>query len=229
MRHSGMVMYRLARLFLVVLLAGGVVVSAGEAALACSCAVGDPASRLAESDAAFVGRLISSAEPVPDSEGNISTGDPVAWVFEVEEAVKGDLETPLTVMSPWSGASCGFEVRIGERIGVLLREDGGWRSGLCSQLDADVLLRAAAPLPTPSCRGMRVFPGESAPRNDPPHHLLRRIGRALSGRIRSEPRVRQPTPSSTALPVPGNQGTHPPLPRLAARCSLSQRRGRPIP
>ena len=125
--------------------------------------------------------------------------------------------------------SCGFEVRIGERIGVLLREDGGWRSGLCSQLDADVLLRAAAPLPTPSCRGMRVFPGESAPRNDPPHHLLRRIGRALSGRIRSEPRVRQPTPSSTALPVPGNQGTHPPLPRLAARCSLSQRRGRPIP
>ena len=148
-----MVMYRLARLFLVVLLAGGVVVSAGEAALACSCAVGDPASRLAESDAAFVGRLISSAEPVPDSEGNISTGDPVAWVFEVEEAVKGDLETPLTVMSPWSGASCGFEVRIGERIGVLLREDGGWRSGLCSQLDADVLLRAAVPLPTPTSDG----------------------------------------------------------------------------
>ena len=142
-----MVMYRLARLFLVVLLAGGVVVSAGEAALACSCAVGDPVSRLAESDAAFIGRLISSAEPVPDSEGIISTDDPVAWVFEVEEAVKGDLETPLTVMSPWSGMSCGFEVRIGERIGVLLREDRGWRSGLCSQLDADVLLRAAAPVP----------------------------------------------------------------------------------
>ena len=152
-----MVMYRLVRLFLVVLLAGGVVVSAGEAALACSCAVGDPASRLAESDAAFVGRLISSAEPVPDSEGNISTADPVAWVFEVEEAVKGDLETPLTVMSPWSGASCGFEVRIGERIGVLLREDGGWRSGLCSQLDADVLLRAAVPLPTPTSDGPRYW------------------------------------------------------------------------
>ena len=148
-----MVMYRLVRLFLVVLLAGGVVVSAGEAALACSCAVGDPVSRLAESDAAFVGRLISSAEPVPDSKGNISTVDPVAWMFEVEEAVKGDLETPLTVMSPWSGASCGFEVRIGEWIGVLLREDGGWRSGLCSQLDADVLLRAAAPLPTPTSDG----------------------------------------------------------------------------
>ena len=49
--------------------------------------------------------------------------------------------------------SCGFEVRIGERIGVLLREDGGWRSGLCSQLDADVLLRAAAPLPTPTSDG----------------------------------------------------------------------------
>ena len=152
-----MVMYRLVRLFLVVLLAGGVVVSAGEAALACSCAVGDPVSRLAESDAAFVGRLISSAEPVPDSEGNISTADPVAWMFEVEEAVKGDLETPLTVMSPWSGAYCGFEVRIGERIGVLLREDGGWRSGLCSQLDADVLLRAAVPLPTPTSDGPRYW------------------------------------------------------------------------
>ena len=152
-----MVMYRLARLFLVVLLAGGVVVSAGEAALACSCAVGDPASRLAESDAAFVGGLISSAEPVTDSKGNISTADPVAWVFEVEEAVKGDLETPLTVMSPWSGASCGFKVRIGERIGVLLREDGGWRSGRCSQLDADVLLRAAAPLPTPTSDDPRYW------------------------------------------------------------------------
>ena len=49
--------------------------------------------------------------------------------------------------------SCGFEVRIGERIGVLLREDGGWRSGRCSQLDADVLLRAAVPLPTPTSDG----------------------------------------------------------------------------
>ena len=53
--------------------------------------------------------------------------------------------------------SCGFEVRIGERIGVLLREDGGWRSGLCSQLDADVLLRAAAPLPTPTSDGPRYW------------------------------------------------------------------------
>ena len=254
-----MVMYRLARLFLVVLLAGGVVVSAGEAALACSCAVGDPASRLAESDAAFVGRLISSAEPVPDSEGNISTADPVAWVFEVEEAVKGDLETPLTVMSPWSGASCGFEVRIGERIGVLLREDGGWRSGLCSQLDADVLLRAAVPLPTPTpdgtaavasavpepvpatssattsapattvavtstapatCRGMRVFPIESAPRNDPPpsSSTPNRAGPERPDSIGAESSAADPLQySATRSGEPGQHAPSPPPPHSSVQ------------
>ena len=134
-----MVMYRLARLFLVLLLAGGVVVSAGETALACSCAVGDPASRFAESRRRIRRpvNLVRGAGP-QIRKGTSRQPIPLRGCSKSRKPSRVTWRTPLTVMSPWSGASCGFKVRIGERIGVLLREDGGWRSGRCSQLDADV-------------------------------------------------------------------------------------------
>lgn len=138
-------------MLMVGLIAAGVVVSGGGSALACSCALGDPVTRLANADAAFVGALIDHGEPEPDADGSISTLDLVPWTFDVEETVKGDLESPLIVMSPWSGVSCGFELALGSRIGVFLFRDpgGAWRGGLCGQVDPDVLLRAAAPLPDP--------------------------------------------------------------------------------
>ena len=50
-----------------------------------------------------------------------------------------------------NGASCGLEVGVGQRIGLLLdmADDGAWTSGLCAQIDPDVLLKAAEPLPPP--------------------------------------------------------------------------------
>lgn len=121
----------LVRLLIVGSIATGVVISGSDAALACSCALGDPVTRLAEADAAFVGALIDVEEPEPDEEGAISSADQVPWTFELEETVKGDLESPLIVMSPWSGASCGFELALGSRVGVFLYRDpgGGWQGG----------------------------------------------------------------------------------------------------
>lgn len=55
------------------------------------------------------------------------------------------------VSSP-HGASCGLEVAEGARVGLFLTltDDGIWTSGLCSQIEPEVLLRAAAPLPEPN-------------------------------------------------------------------------------
>ena len=73
------------------------------------------------------------------------------FTFEVETAVKGTLGAEVDVRSASNGASCGLEVDFGQRIGLLLdaADDGAWTSGLCAQIDPDVLLQAAQPLPAP--------------------------------------------------------------------------------
>ncbi len=65
--------------------------------------------------------------------------------------MKGALGAEVDVRSASNGASCGLEVDFGQRIGLFLdaAEDGAWTSGLCSQIDPDVLLQAARPLPAP--------------------------------------------------------------------------------
>lgn len=141
-----MVLRRLARLFLIMLLGGGIVLTAGEAALACTCGA-DPIPPLAQSDAAFVGRLIAVGEPQPDPEGIVSSAELVRWTFEVEQVVKGDVQSPLSVLSPWHEASCGFEIALGERIGVVLASDEGgeWHGGRCGQVDPGALLAQMPP------------------------------------------------------------------------------------
>ena len=117
-------------------------VAGAQVARACSCAIGDPRDALHRSDAAFVGTLVERTEV--DEQTSIFT-------FEVETAVKGTLGAEVDVRSPSNGASCGLEVGFGQRIGLLLdtAKDGAWTSGLCSQIDPDVLLQAAQPLPAP--------------------------------------------------------------------------------
>lgn len=130
-------------------LAALVAVTAGllalpERAAACSCAVGDPRQMLREADAAFVGTLV--ARHVERQDGRLfSSGDPAMLVFRVEEAVKGDLGELVEVETAASGASCGIEAPVGQRIGLFLtRTSGGWASSLCQQIDPSVLLAAAA-------------------------------------------------------------------------------------
>jgi hypothetical protein len=118
------------------------VVAGAQAAHACSCLFGDPRDALHRSDGAFVGTLVERTEV--DQQTSIFT-------FEVETALKGSLGAEVDVRSASNGASCGLEVEFGRRIGLFLdvADDGAWVSGLCSQIDPDVLLQAAQPLPAP--------------------------------------------------------------------------------
>ncbi|MGH2783728.1 MAG: hypothetical protein ACRDJ1_00520, partial [Actinomycetota bacterium] len=130
----------------------------GRSALGCSCAPGDPRSSLAQADGAFVGRLESRESPTPSPGGTFSSGQPVTYTFVVERSVKGDLGKRVNVESAAYGASCGLEVRVGERTGLFLyRDDGQWKSGLCSQIEPEALIEAAKPLPAPTSRGPVSF------------------------------------------------------------------------
>jgi hypothetical protein len=128
-----------------------------EDAAACSCAGGvDPRVVLREADAAFVGTVIERRESHRDPDDAVwSSGDPVTLVFRVEESVKGDLGTLVEVETSFSGASCGIEPPVGERLGLFLYalDSGGWTSGLCSEIEPAALLEAAGPNPAPTGSG----------------------------------------------------------------------------
>lgn len=138
------------RSLLVAFLVAGtwIVLSAGES-YACSCAAGEPRDALAEADAAFVGTLMERTEGGPSIP---YYGDMVAtFRFRVSDDLKGNLDDEIQVVTSADGASCGLEVTEGARVGLFLTfaDEGVWTSGLCSQIEPDVLLRAAAPLPEP--------------------------------------------------------------------------------
>ena len=126
----------------VAVLAFLLVLVGAQAAHACSCFIGDPRDALHRSDGAFIGTFVGRTE-VDDQTAIFS--------FDVETAVKGTIGTTIDVRSNSNGASCGLEVEIGQRIGLLLGidADGAWISNLCSQIDPTVLLKAAEPLPEP--------------------------------------------------------------------------------
>lgn len=121
------------------------------AARACSCFLGDPRDALANADGAFIGTLTDVTTVVDDP----AYAD---YTFEVETAVKGDLGTTLELRAGSTDASCAFEAQPGDRVGAFLSlQDGRWWSGLCSQIDPDLLLRTAAPLPAPDGQGPARF------------------------------------------------------------------------
>ena len=144
------------RRLLVLVLLAGLLLFTEQTAYGCSCATGDPRTALAGSNSAFVGKLVQreNPSPTPGPGGVYSSGQDVTYTFAVERSVKGDLGTRVDVEAAASGASCGIEARLGERIGLLLYRDGDqWKSGLCSQMDPDVLIKAAEPLPAPNGSG----------------------------------------------------------------------------
>ena len=116
--------------------------------LGCSCVALDSKSRLATADVAFVGTLVAVAQP--QDAGMFNSGTPVPWRFRVEKVVKGQLGSEISVMSATSGASCGFEIPVGGRAGILLHRYGeSWAGGLCSQMSAEELQEAAGGRETP--------------------------------------------------------------------------------
>lgn len=125
----------------VLLAAGGLLVVEAGPALACSCRAGVPVGdSLSESDAAFVGVFTGSDDPL--AQGDVaSSGRGVLNHFLVERSVKGHIGERVDVTAAASGASCGLELEVGQRTGLLLRAGaGGWTSGLCSQVEPQALL-----------------------------------------------------------------------------------------
>jgi hypothetical protein len=106
----------------------------------------DPTTALGEYPAAFVGTLID----VDGQLGAVFSSDAdTIYRFEVETWVKGDLGPVIDVHSAADGASCGIEVGVGNRAGIMVRvEDGKYHSSLCETIDADVLLASLEPLET---------------------------------------------------------------------------------
>jgi hypothetical protein len=100
-------------------------------AFACSCRQVDLERDLPLADAAMIGTVL---ERTVD-------GSTATYRFRVEQVYKGDVDSRAEVVTPASGASCGLEARVGDRLGLLLTREGNtWTSGLCSQADpADFL------------------------------------------------------------------------------------------
>ena len=148
------------KLIRVLCLALGLALLPLQAAKACSCGPLDPRDALASSEGAFVGTFIEShlAEP-PDPDGGFSSGADTIYSFRLDEEYKGELGEPgdvVEVHSPYSGASCGLEVREGDQYGLFLNvreRDGVWTSGLCSQVSPKTMRTAASPLPAPTGEG----------------------------------------------------------------------------
>jgi hypothetical protein len=137
-------------LFVIAVLIPTMVVFPGTAR-ACSCALPEPRDAIAESDAAFVGRLLDRS-----GGGSIfGGGGETTFLFAVDDDVKGNLGAEVEVATPASGGNCGLEVGEGSRVGLFLTLSASdtWTSSLCSQIEPEVLLRAAAPLPAPDGTG----------------------------------------------------------------------------
>jgi hypothetical protein len=115
-------------------------------ASACSCAIPDLREGLRMFDGAFVGEFVSRRGSIP---APTST-----FTFRVERALKGDIGEVIEVESSSHGASCGLEPGEGERIGLFVEGGShGWWSNRCMQVNPDLLIDAAGPLPSPDGQG----------------------------------------------------------------------------
>ena len=100
-------------------------------AYACTCAPVELERDLPTADGAVIGSVLQRRV----------AGDTATYDLRVEQVYKGDIENRLEVVSSVDGASCGLELVVGDRVGLLLTRDGDtWRSSLCQQVDpADFL------------------------------------------------------------------------------------------
>ncbi len=128
------------------------------AAMACSCRSDvNVAELLAASDGAFVGIYTGRDDPLA-VEPVINSGRAVVNHFVVERAVKGEIGPLMEVEAAASGASCGLELEVGERTGLLLRRvDDTWRSALCQQTEPEALLAFAPGQAGPATMGSALL------------------------------------------------------------------------
>jgi len=100
-------------------------------AFACSCLRVNLVRDLPKADGAFIGTVL---------ERRVERQTAI-YLFRVEQVYKGEIENRVEVVSAANGAACGLELRVDQRIGLLLTREGGtWRSSLCSQVDPSAFL-----------------------------------------------------------------------------------------
>jgi hypothetical protein len=110
---------------------GAVALALAGDALACTCAPVDLVRDLPRSDAAFVGSVLERR----------STHASVLLLFRVEQVYKGDISGRVEVETERDGSTCGLDLEVGERVGLLLEREGGlWRSNLCSRVEPAAFL-----------------------------------------------------------------------------------------
>ena len=108
---------------------------------ACSCVPPDAAEFLNNSEFVFVGSLVAD----PTAGGAANNLSQVPYTFSVDAVYKGDLRDPaVQVWSATNGAACGFELAVGEPVGVAASFfDGRLSGGLCSVVGAEQLVAVA--------------------------------------------------------------------------------------
>lgn len=142
----------------VLILLGGILFFEATPAYACSCGGQSPADAVAGGDAAFVGTYLGRTEPPPAP--MVKSSDLVVNHFSVERAIKGDVAGSVDVNAAFSGASCGLELAVGQRTGLVMRHAGDdWESNLCLQIDPEALLALAEPPPPAPQPPSRPRPG----------------------------------------------------------------------
>ena len=109
---------------------------AGDAA-ACVCLEATVEERLDDADAAVVARVVS------ERVGDLNGAPQRFLTLEVEQRVKGDVESAPVVRTP-SGTDCDVSVPRDEPTGFLLTRapEGGWLATLCSMVEPGPLVAA---------------------------------------------------------------------------------------
>jgi hypothetical protein len=126
------------RLLVALLAALAALLTGAASAAACSCVGGDPRDRLSEARAALVGTVTEER------------GDPVGvrtYRLSVDETVKGELPEVIEISTD-GRSSCGIDLDVGQRVGILLRRASGpYEVGLCDLMEPSDLEAAARPYP----------------------------------------------------------------------------------
>lgn len=126
-------MKRLLRLALVFVV-GVIVLGHQPGAWACSCVGGITDEQyFRDAEAVFAGAAVTREDPNASSPTQ-SSGDPIAWTFDVDSVQKGRVDDPQKVTTARDGATCGYAFEAGTRYQVFAgREaDGTLSTGICS-------------------------------------------------------------------------------------------------
>lgn len=111
---------------------------------ACSCVGGDPRDQLSGARAAFVGTVTGERR---------TSALRRTYRLTVEKTFKGALPASVEVFSD-GGSSCGIDLEVGQRVGLLLRSAAGpYEVGLCDLIEPEDLEAATRPYPRGAGRG----------------------------------------------------------------------------